>query len=1412
MPSPDLADDRVLMRSEHALSAPIATHTLPELFEHTARAHPDRVALSIASAVDSDAVVSVTYADVVLRVRRMAHVLAPLRQASPFVIGVWLDKSLELTLAILATTFAGATWLPFDPDAPVERVAICVQNAAASVLLVDARHAALLTPKDIPAATRVVDYSDVEKASTVAPTTSVAVPPTPETPAYYIYTSGTTGTPKGIAISHRAATLFAYSESSVLGLRHTDIVWNGFSPAFDMWVEETWCGFARGCELAVALPGQWKDIARLVQVWTDRRVSVITAVPTLMAMVCNESTLPPHVRLVNVGGEACPASLVTKLARPGLQIFNTYGPTETTVTCTYTTLAPHQVVTIGKPLPGYHAALFAVADDDAKPTPLELLELVEGATGELAIGGPCVGLGYVGLPELTAEKFVPHPRCPHERLYRTGDLVTIDAAGDIVFLGRIDTQVKYRGFRIELGEIEDKLSGLDGVVAAAVILTKEEPQRLEAYVVLNKPFDAPVLRAALAQTSLMAYMLPDVFVPLVAAEMPRLLSGKIDKKQLQVLSASRRAAERSADASNAAFHSSLDFVLFVCRKLFADAEVAADDDLFTDLGAHSMLVAQIVSELRQGHANLEVNPFATIGLVDLYTLRTARTIADKYPLACAVAEAVSDRPAFRVVPWARHFLCGLAQLPLLFVLFFLYFVTILMPFIVSDYYYQTTSSFALSMLSLWAAYASAPIVVMVVAVAAKWLLLGRVKAGAYPVWGFFYLRWWFVGRLLKLVDLNLLGDTYWLVLWYRALGAHIGNHVHLDVLNLVACDLLYIGDHATLGKQVLLSAEYVDNGVLHLGPIRIGARSAVGTSVTLEANVLIEDDAEIESMSGVVQGSVVPARQVFGGSPATFVAPAAPWTPTDVPSPLRARVVRAVHLACFVVVLPAMNALPLAPVLYLFNVPIFPEQTPVAAQLLGLAAIVGVGYVLTVTTLLVATKWLLLGKVQAGTYAAYSSFGVRKWFVDGLMALSLDTIHTLYATVYSGSLLRLLGATVGARSEISTARHMTPDLVFIGHECFVADNVLLGDEEARGYSFTLAPTVVSDRAFVGNDSLVPQGAVLPPDSLVGAFSVPLPALASGQSCFGLPPLLMPARTATTDFDVGLLYSPSLWLRTCRVIVETLRVWFPPALVCLGIGTSTQLLMEAYPLFVTDDGDLPAFLNQKGKLVGAEELPVMRNFVALLTMAPLYYVGCMVVPGLTLLLLLKWTIVGRYSPVLLPMYCFGVWSTEFITGVLEHLSAFILVPFVGTPFLPWIYIAFGAKIGARCFMGSVDIPEFDMLDVGDDVAINESSFPQTHLFEDRVMKIGRTTLGDRSTMRMFSTLFPDSEIGRDMTLECNSVVMKGEKLRGGTTWQGFPVQIAPPSPSLVTILVDTDCHPASCKAEDPLLDQVEDSIP
>ena len=203
-------------------------------------------------------------------------------------------------------------------------------------------------------------------------------------------------------------------------------------------------------------------------IWAQRRITVVNAVPTLiniMTSLGSQCPLPPSVRLLNLGGEACPPALVNRLWSMSLRILNTYRPSETTVTATFQELFPNQQVTIWKPLPLYHALLLAVHEDGEKkkwspiPLPHE-----EGAEGEPAIGGPCLGKGYVQRPELTKEKFIPHPLPSRngERLYRTGDLVRLDKNLNIVFLGRIDAQVKIVGSASNLGKSNMPLEHIPG--------------------------------------------------------------------------------------------------------------------------------------------------------------------------------------------------------------------------------------------------------------------------------------------------------------------------------------------------------------------------------------------------------------------------------------------------------------------------------------------------------------------------------------------------------------------------------------------------------------------------------------------------------------------------------------------------------------------------------------------------------------------------------------------------------------------------------------------------------------------------------------------------------------------------------------------------------------------------------------
>ncbi|KAH9122930.1 hypothetical protein AeMF1_005968 [Aphanomyces euteiches] len=1312
--------------------------TLVHLFNATAQRHPNAIALSCPRAYST--IDHLTYSQLQAKVQRMAMTL---QKTQPSVIGILLNKSMELTMAILATTFAGATWLPFDPDAPSDRVAVCLQDAGASALLFDDAHATPASQllKNVPSCNGVL-FSDLEKSTTASDIVNLRAP-SPETPAYYIYTSGTTGTPKGISISHRAAATFACSESSVLKLTERDVVWNGFSPAFDMWVEETWCAFAQASHVAIAQSGQWQYISNLCLAWETRQVTVIMAVPTLMAMVCNEGAVPACVRLINMGGEACPPALVSRLSRPNLELFNTYGPSETTVTATYSIVIPDKPITIGKPLPYYHALILKETDDGTDVIPLAL---EPGVVGELAIGGPCVGQGYVGRPDLTHKKFVPHPTRSGETIYRSGDLVSLNADGDIVFIGRIDTQVKYRGFRIELGEIEEKLSAQPGVLTAAVILAKGSdvddslPDRLEAYVVMEPglPMDIALFRKRLAGI-LMAYMIPDVFVQLGEHEMPRLLSGKIDKKGLAALSKTNRAKESHVVPVERKVVSHLDFVLDVLCKLFPHLtlSITAESDIFDDLGAHSLLAATFASNLRKGHPNLTDNPFKFIGLADVYSLRTPQRLVFKFAQK-NVPNAADQQRAFHQVTTLRYFMCGVVQTIFLVPLLGMYGATTLGPYIASSIVYTNSESLIYSLLATYVMYVIGPIYTSIMAVVLKWILLGKVQPGDYPVFGWFYIRWWFVTRLNELVDKTLWTDSYIMVLWLRLWGARVGNHVHISSFFTTPCmDLITIGDNVSIGREVLLGCDIVDQGLLKLRRITIGNNVFVGTSVSLSGNVHIQEGAEVMSMSGISEGLTIPACQVWSGSPATFQAPSSSWRLSAIPPPWRLHLLFVCQVLIVVFVMPLFHVIPMIPI-SLWTRTISGGSLAMIIPF-GLAS--GTFYVVAMALMIVATKYIVLGKVEAGEYSTNSFFFLRKWLFDGMMQTSLQTLHTLYAALYVVPFLRLLGATVGSRSEISTASHVVLDLLHVGEECFVADRVLLGDDHIRGYTLTLEPTVMGKRSFLGNASLVPQGSHLASNTLVGVFSSPpekIP-LNDGESCFGLPAILMPTRRNVTDaYDTSLLFYPSSRLYCLRLIIEGIRIVFAPALVSMGIWFSVVWIDHN---------------NYGGDHVDISE--AASNIIPLL---PMYYAACFVAPGIVLSVILKWCIVGIYKPVEWPMWSLSVWRSEFITSVMEHLSPLVLFPLIGTPYLPMIYRLNGCKIGRRCYMGGVDVPEFDCIEIGDDCAFNPRGFSQTHLFEDRVMKLGQVRVG------------------------CNSVAMKGEDLTRGYTWTGFPVDIQPEPPA------------------------------
>ncbi|CEH13792.1 Non-ribosomal peptide synthetase/alpha-aminoadipate reductase and related enzymes [Ceraceosorus bombacis] len=1379
--------DRILFSatSRDAPAAPDGVQTLPDLFEWQARARPSATLYSFRREEGAD-VAHKSYREVYEQVLGLADALARLflhshgaastsQQRAP-VVGIWFEKSIELHLAMHTSTFCGATWLPFDADAPTSRVTACLDDSRAAVLLCDAAHfeAAKQAAANAPHTMSVVLIDDLmAEARKSSPITS-ARPRYPRSTdaAYMIYTSGSTGKPKGIEISHGAALVFSLSERLLLNTGPEDIVWQGFSFAFDMSIEETWVSIAGGAHLAIGSRAECQNVPGLGGahgVWAKRGVTVVNAVPTLiniMTSLDDECSLPPSVRLLNLGGEACPPALVNRLWHPNLRIWNTYGPSETTVTATIQELFPNEAVTIGKPLPSYHAVLLPIADDydSSDAIPKEPLALVAGAEGELAIGGPCVGNGYVGRPELTAEKFIPHPlwQGTTERMYRTGDRVKLDFNHNLLFLGRIDTQVKHRGFRIELGEIENALALHPDVQTAAVILSGVS-DRLEAYLVMRRPdaasasVDSKAFKGSLS--GLPGYMQPEAFFVLGADEMPRLPSGKINAKALQEVSKAKADEEkaRQAAAQEVATEkagnelaavdpaSELGVLLRALSAVFPQAvPILPNSDFFEDLGGHSLAAAMLVSKLRKECPS--ESPLRTIGMQDIYLYRTAQQISARFAVQSEDNDSSSDYDGADEkheasslggpsgaqtgehweVSTLRYWLCGFFQVPALLFFWFIQSIEYLVPYLIF-FVALHARGIGAAIVSTYAVFIALPIFLSLVGVLGKWLALGKAKPGEYPLYGLYYYRWWLAERFVELADLHNIADTVLMPSILRGLGARVGSHCHLGFITTgAALDLIEIGDDVVIGQDVVLSTSIVERGRLILKPLRIGNDARVGSNSVIEGGASIEDGAEVAALTMVPDGMSIPTAQRWHGSPAQFFAES-----EDVgnmrqtrPSDLRRSLMGLAMSFTVVFVFPILYFAPQIPSLLMFEVLNIRhlndwQQTGIVAVPAALA------YLCLVFLELVVFRWIVLGPLREGTHRTTSVFYFRKWATDRIMDMSLSVLHPVYATLYVVPFLRALGVKIGRMAEVSTARGINFELTEIGDESFIADGVLMGDTDVRNNMLKLKKTTLAPRAFAGNASLLPQGTHLASNTLVGVLSIAPPAekpLQEGQSCFGSPPVMMPARAqGATCYADHLLYSPKAWQVALRIFIEGLRIVLPRALIVFGLGYGLEIFETAYP-----------------------------------------YIGV-------------WTLVGVYKPAEWPLWSKNVWLSEFVTSTYETLAMPLLTAkLVGTPFLPWCFRLLGVQIGKKVTMLSMDITEYDLVSLGDEAVINRHAGPQTHLFQDRRMGMDRVDLESRATMMPYSILLPNSRIAEGGQLGSLSLVMKGESVPAGEAWEGAPI--------------------------------------
>jgi amino acid adenylation domain-containing protein len=585
-----------------------------DLFERQARSNPGATAIVSGTA-------QITYGELDAQAARLARHLAGLGARPDTVVGIRMERGIELMIAILGVMKSGAAYLPLDTSIPMERLAYMLDNSNSRWVLTDEGAMPVIAATGSGAQALDVTRILAESQGTGHQVDGGARDP--QSLAYVIYTSGSTGRPKGVEISHGALSVFNEVYAQLYEVDRSDVMVSIGSISFDVFVAEVLPYLTRGGTVVMAERERLFDPGYFQGLTDGVGATALFGTPSAIRNLVDVGWIPKSMRLM-LGGEAMPQDLGDRLCAHA-RCWNGYGPTEATVVQSIGRLtAPVGArPTIGGPLPG--TGMY-VLDARLNPVPV-------GVLGELYIGGAQLARGYANRPDLTAERFMPNPFVAGERMYRTGDVVRWRPDGQLEHFGRADHQVKIRGYRIELSEIESALASHEAVEAAAVIAREDAvgEKQLVAYIVARKDHDvaSSELRQHLAQ-GLPAYMIPLAFVPL--ERLPVTRNGKLDQRALP-------APDWLASADDVTIE--LDPVEQQVAQLMAQVlGVDAVPDprrSFFDMGGHSLSAVRLAARLREAFG-IEVrlkSLFETPTVAGLAALvRERESAAGHSPFAC----------------------------------------------------------------------------------------------------------------------------------------------------------------------------------------------------------------------------------------------------------------------------------------------------------------------------------------------------------------------------------------------------------------------------------------------------------------------------------------------------------------------------------------------------------------------------------------------------------------------------------------------------------------------------------------------------------------------------------------------------------------------------------------------------------
>jgi non-ribosomal peptide synthetase-like protein len=1290
---------------------------------------------------DSDAVVTdamvVSYRDLERRANQVARYLLEQGIAPGDRVGLLFDKCVETYMAMLAVMKVNAAYVPLDLGFPNDRIGFILSDAGIKTIVsmselrerleaLDARHVMLDTAK---AAIDMQPCAPLAPGEVGAPADQIC---------YLIYTSGTTGNPKGVVIEHPSICNFVRVAAERYGFGPGDRVYQGMTIAFDFSVEEIWVPLMAGATLVPSPPGLKLLGDELADFLATQEVTCLACCPTLLATIETEL---PRLRILLVGGEACPHNLVVRWHRDGRKILNSYGPTEATVTATLTELVPDKAVTIGVPLPTYSIVILDPTNDQVAAW---------GVLGEIGIAGIGVAAGYMNRDDLTKRKFIADflaiPNNPSGRIYRTGDLGRINDQGEIEYHGRIDTQVKIRGYRIELIEIEQVLLDLPEVAQAAVTTFEPEPGQPELAAYYAFKHGAPRLpRGDIAQA--LRSRLPAYMVPAYLEELPFIpmtISNKADHRQLPKPKSARCTTGRDVVAPKNESERLLARSLAEVLKVEA---VSTEDHFFDDLGTNSLVMAKFSARIRR-HPGM-----TNVSMRDIYLNPTIAALADHLRQAAGETVATSAPEPYHVPSNLAYYGCGALQL-----LFYAGAALLGLRFFDAglEWVYAAIDNPLAVYLRSVAFAAASFLVLTAVPILAKWTLIGRFKTESIPIWSLRYFRFWVVKTLIRSAPVVMFSGGPVYNLYLRLLGARIGSSTVIDCQLVPVCtDLLSIGDNTILRKDSIVLGYRAQSNFIHTGPISIGSNAFVGEASVLDIATGMGDNSQLGHASSLQSGQHVPDGKRYHGSPA--VETTSDYCPIEgMPSStLQRGLVGAIQIAGLVTV-----AIPLPIVLlayWEYYSAALTGQAELGSIVSGLLMVsTGTFFGSLVVALLAVylVPRLCRPFLQTGkTYSLYGlQFGLQTLvsrisnapIFNILFGDSSAIVHYMRYVGWNLNKVEQTGSNFGTNQQ-----HDNPLLCEIGSGTMVSDGLSMINLHQSSSSFRLAHTRIGDNNYLGNNIHYPPDGRTGANCLLGTkVMIPIDGPVRenvgllGSPCFEIPRMVSRDKDMIDAIDeasrrrllkqknkynliTGLLFLFSQWL----FLFATLAAW--------------QVAFLYYP-----DYGVSALL---GAAVATSVGAIL--YYALLERASLGF--------------------RRLAPRIVTIYDPYFWRHERHWKLSDNP---IVKLFAGTPFRTLVWRLVGVRIGRKVYDGGVIITDRSLVEIGDGANLNERCVLQGHSLEEGVFKSDLVRIGAGCTLGPAAFAHYGVTMGEHSVLEADAFLMKGETIDAYTVWRGNPAKL------------------------------------